>query len=262
MKTLTDLEFFEVQHKNEIHQKVENPDGTTVVYICDDCCQFENPLEYHIESDSPVGVFLAGGRNSFTYNTVPFDRKYIDDFDNAEIPEPLDFYNAIDVLAEENPEATGKEVFDSVDGISAILYCLTGEDSSSVYHFDRTTIEMDKLLEGLEEYVNERFIYYPVTKYEHGAVSFYLGNDRGWDSGLAGFILADKEAKGMKYIKDDYDWTANFKSTLNRFTEWCNGEIYTAVCFDKDGEEQDDSYLGGMYQSDIDYYENAGHSPC
>ena len=76
-------------------------------------------------------------------------------------------------------------------------------------------------------------IAYPVTKYEHGAISLSLGYKSGWDCGVVGFIYVTKEQVrecygGVKRItKGILEHAKNcMQSELDTLTSWLNGEVY------------------------------------
>ena len=75
-------------------------------------------------------------------------------------------------------------------------------------------------------------IAYPITKYEHGAISLSLGYKSGWDCGVVGFIYITKEqvreCYGVKRItKGILEHAKNcMQSELDTLTSWLNGEVY------------------------------------
>ena len=75
-------------------------------------------------------------------------------------------------------------------------------------------------------------IAYPVTKYEHGAISLSLGYKSGWDCGVVGFIYVTKEQVrkcfGVTRITQSIIARAEscLQSELDMLTAWLNGECY------------------------------------
>ena len=75
-------------------------------------------------------------------------------------------------------------------------------------------------------------IAYPITKYEHGAISLSLGYKRGWDYTVSGFVYVTKDqvrkCYGVKRItKSVIEHAKNcLQSELDMLTGWLNGECY------------------------------------
>ena len=108
-------------------------------------------------------------------------------------------------------------------------------------------------------------IAYPITKYEHGAISLSLGYKSGWDYGVVGFIYITKEqireCYGVKRITKSIIAQAEscIQSELDMLTAWLNGDCYgwqiKEYALDDDGldwEEVDtiDSCWGYLAQED------------
>lgn len=81
-----------------------------------------------------------------------------------------------------------------------------------------------------------RFICYPVFKYEHSGVAYSVRPfSCPWDSGQAGYLLLSREEwKRKSKSSDSYAAAA-----IKEFSAWCNGEIYGYVIEDADGETLD-----------------------
>lgn len=104
------------------------------------------------------------------------------------------------------------------------------------------------LFEGLGKIAeNKGMLIYPITKYEHSLVNYYLGADSGWDCGTVGFVLVD-----VKQAKEEYGFTYKTKiendlnNVLEAYTDYANGYVYCATTYELNskGEEEDE----------IDYY--------
>ena len=90
-------------------------------------------------------------------------------------------------------------------------------------------------------------IAYPITKYEHGAISLSLGYKSGWDYTVSGFIYITKEQVracfGVTRITQSIIAQAEscLQSELDILTAWLNGECYgwyiTEYALDDDGLE-------------------------
>ena len=111
-------------------------------------------------------------------------------------------------------------------------------------------IEHDKhnsasgLFEGLNKIAKKQgMLIYPISKYEHSQVAYYLGTKEGWDCGTVGFILVD-----LKQAEENYGFTYKTKiendlnSLLEAYTDYANGDIYCATTYELDskGEKEDE----------------------
>ena len=122
-------------------------------------------------------------------------------------------------------------------------------------------IEHDKhnsasgLFEGLNKIAKKQgMLIYPITKYEHSAVNYYLGADEGWDCGTVGFVLVD-----VKQAKENYGVTYKTKiendlnNVLEAYTDYANGYVYCATTYELNskGEEEDEiDYYGDIPSDD------------
>ena len=75
-------------------------------------------------------------------------------------------------------------------------------------------------------------VVYPITKYEHGAISLSLGYAKGWDYTVSGFIYVTKEnlrnEYGVKRITKSMLNNAKtcLQSELDMLSHWLNGNCY------------------------------------
>ena len=116
-------------------------------------------------------------------------------------------------------------------------------------------IEHDKhnsasgLFEGLNKIAKKQgMLIYPITKYEHSAVNYYLGADEGWDCGTVGFVLVDvKQAKEYYGFNNKTKIENDLNNVLEAYTDYANGYVYCATTYELNskGEEEED---------EIDYY--------
>lgn len=85
----------------------------------------------------------------------------------------------------------------------------------------------------------------PVSKYEHGGVTYRRGERHGWDEGVAGFYIVTKES-----AKDipDVDFDKVIEQELETYTAWANGEVYAFILYDNDGDVIDS--CGGFFDID------------
>ena len=122
-------------------------------------------------------------------------------------------------------------------------------------------IEHDKhnsasgLFEGLNKIAKKQgMLIYPITKYEHSAVNYYLGADEGWDCGTVGFVLVDvKQAKEYYGFTDKTKIENDLKNVLEAYTDYANGYVYCATTYELNskGEEEDEiDYYGDIPSDD------------
>ena len=122
-------------------------------------------------------------------------------------------------------------------------------------------IEHDKhnsasgLFEGLNKIAKKQgMLIYPITKYEHSAVNYYLGADEGWDCGTVGFVLVDvKQAKEYYGFTDKTKIENDLNNVLKAYTDYANGYVYCATTYELNskGEEEDEiDYYGDIPSDD------------
>ena len=122
-------------------------------------------------------------------------------------------------------------------------------------------IEHDKhnsasgLFEGLNKIAKKQgMLIYPITKYEHSAVNYYLGADEGWDCGTVGFVLVDvKQAKEYYGVTDKTKIENDLNNVLEAYTDYANGYVYCATTYELNskGEEEDEiDYYGDIPSDD------------
>lgn len=83
---------------------------------------------------------------------------------------------------------------------------------------------------------------YPVTKYEHSQVRYYLGADSSWDYSVAGFVLVDiKQAKAYCGLNNKTAIENYLDDLLQSYTEYVNGNVYQVVTYqlDSKGEKEE-----------------------
>lgn len=104
------------------------------------------------------------------------------------------------------------------------------------------------LFDGLNKIAKKQgMLIYPITKYEHSLVNYYLGADEGWDYGTVGFVLVD-----VKQAKEEYGFNSKAKienylnSLLEAYTDYANGYVYCATTYELNSK--------GEKEDEIDYY--------
>ena len=104
------------------------------------------------------------------------------------------------------------------------------------------------LFDGLNKIAKKQgMLIYPITKYEHSLVNYYLGADEGWDYGTVGFVLVD-----VKQAKENYGFTSKINienyldDMLKAYTDYDNGDIYCVTTYELNSK--------GEKEDEIDYY--------
>lgn len=88
---------------------------------------------------------------------------------------------------------------------------------------------------------------YPITKYEHSGVAYYLGNKHGFDYSNNGFyIVTEKTAEDIGLKKEDFETC--IENELEMYNAYANGSVYEFELFDEKGESVDS--CGGFYNID------------
>lgn len=76
---------------------------------------------------------------------------------------------------------------------------------------------------------------YPVTKYEHSQVRYYLGADSSWDYSVAGFVLVDtKQAKAHCGLNSKTAIENYLDDLLQSYTDYVNGNVYCVDTYQLD----------------------------
>lgn len=104
------------------------------------------------------------------------------------------------------------------------------------------------------------YILYPVSKYEHGLVQYFLGVSSGWDTGTVGVIFAEKKKicewfnTGKVTQKVRGNVIQSFESELELYTDYANGYgMYCVEIEEFSGEQVE--ICGGYYKPDHDTIE-------
>ena len=97
------------------------------------------------------------------------------------------------------------------------------------------------------------YILYPVSKYEHSDVRYFLGVSSGWDTGTVGVIFAEKKKicnwfntkKVTQKVREKV--VQNFESELEIYTDYANGYgMYCVEIEEFSGEQVE--IVGGYYK--------------
>ena len=110
------------------------------------------------------------------------------------------------------------------------------------------------LFEGLNKIAKKQgMLIYPITKYEHSSVNYYLGDDEGWDCGTVGFVLVDvKQAKEYYGFNNKAMIENDLNNVLEAYTDYANGYVYYATTYELNskGEKEDEIDCAGDIPSD------------
>ena len=85
---------------------------------------------------------------------------------------------------------------------------------------------------------------YPVTKHEHGSVSYSLGTVHGFDSSNNSFYIVTKESADL-IGAEAKDFEKIIKAEIETYNKWINGEVYVFTLYDDKGEVEES--CGGFY---------------
>ena len=97
-----------------------------------------------------------------------------------------------------------------------------------------TAMTCDDHMEMIKKEYKGILAIYPVSKYEHSGVSYSLGEQHGFDSGVSGFyIITEEMLEEVGTPKDK--WEEVIKRELEAYTSYANGEVYRFTRYDKDG---------------------------
>ena len=104
------------------------------------------------------------------------------------------------------------------------------------------------------------YILYPVSKYEHSLVQYFLGVSSGWDTGTVGVIFAEKKKicswfnvkKVTQKVRQNV--IQNFESELEIYTDYANGTGMDYVEIEKFSGEHIEG-CSGYYKYDHDTIE-------
>lgn len=105
---------------------------------------------------------------------------------------------------------------------------------------------------ALERYFGRiGYLVAPVNRYEHGSVQYSVSTRTGWDRGVVGVALVSYEDLKREYISKTVTEEVKRRALklleleLKEYTDWANGEVYTACLMNFSGECTDS--LGGIY---------------
>ena len=129
-----------------------------------------------------------------------------------------------------------------------LLDNLTEKQLRNLYKGNPSTKEFFERIQ--KRFYDLGYLVEPISKFEHGKVSYSAGVMEGWDSGVVGLAMVN-----IDDIKKEYETTVLSKglkekilgildSELDTYNLWANGYVYTVALIDFDGNIVDS--LGGM----------------
>lgn len=153
---------------------------------------------------------------------------------DEDVPNPLQecyLTGSREVILCVDNECIGNATQEELDQLRALQY----ESSNAQEHFDKVQKRF------LEDHKGEAWEVFPVSKYEHGNISLYIGYKEGFDSCFFGYIAI----RGEKYLENNEKARKEAESWLVELTQWANGEVYQYELLDENGEQVD--ACGGFY---------------
>lgn len=127
---------------------------------------------------------------------------------------------------------------DTNDTIKTIIE----ETSNEGFNLDE---HMEKIKAGINEATTETVLaIYPITKYEHGGITYSIGRKTGFDDCVCGFYIITDKTQAVTWTEED-KWKDVINGELEVYNQWCNGEVYwyqIAGGEDDDGEDLDACY--------------------
>lgn len=97
-----------------------------------------------------------------------------------------------------------------------------------------------------EETSHEVLAIYPVVKYEHGALVYRLGTEKGFDYSNNGFYIVLKKNSDELGTPDGEEAQKHLiADELKTYTQYANGEVFCYKLYDENGELEDS--CGGFY---------------
>ena len=107
--------------------------------------------------------------------------------------------------------------------------------------YDGTTIQNH--MSNMQKALSEKCLaIFPITRYEHGAVKYYIGTGAGFDHSMCGFYFITKESwkecMGEEVFNEERAEEV-VNSELESYNKYANGEVYMVTLYDEEGEVQD-----------------------
>jgi len=160
---------------------------------------------------------------------------------------------------------TKESKYKSPDGNTCSLYQIMLDTENEV---SNTEEHINAIKKEAKEQGIKILAIYPVYRYEHSNVVYRRGTAHGFDYSNCGFyIITDETQKEVGTKKAN--WEKQIDEELKIYTQWANGEVYSFVLYDENGEVEDSccgfydlesmkEYLPEEWQNEDlqDYFEN------
>jgi predicted transcriptional regulator len=87
---------------------------------------------------------------------------------------------------------------------------------------------------------------FPITKHEHGNISYSLGTTKGFDYSNNGFYFIEKDRAKLLSATTKKKKKEIIESELKEYNQWVNNEIYAFILYKNNGEEK--ASMSGFYE--------------
>lgn len=135
------------------------------------------------------------------------------------------------------------------NGYNALVYLL-GDHINDIYDNNNNTKDF---FDDVVKYAyRQGIVLVPITKYEHTGVSYSVGIENTWDSGVSGFAWYNRKEvtnNGRLTARKREQMLDKLVNSLDYHNQWCNGEVYNVSTYDTiEGELLDN--VGGIFNED------------
>lgn len=135
------------------------------------------------------------------------------------------------------------------NGYNALVYLL-GDHINNIYDNNNNT--KDFFDDVIKYAYRQGIVLIPITKYEHTGVSYSVGIENTWDSGVSGFAWYNRKEvtnNGRLTARKREQMLDKLVNSLDYHNQWCNGEVYNVSTYDTiEGELLDN--VGGIFNED------------
>lgn len=135
------------------------------------------------------------------------------------------------------------------NGYNALVYLL-GDHINNIYDNNNNT--KDFFDDVIKYAYRQGIVLIPITKYEHTGVSYSVGIENTWDSGVSGFAWYNRKEvtnNGRLTARKREQMLDKLVNSLDYYNQWCNGEVYNVSTYDTiEGELLDN--VGGIFNED------------
>lgn len=119
--------------------------------------------------------------------------------------------------------------------------------------YDKHDSAIDFVNDIQKHFDRKGYIVYPISKFEHTEVKYFIDVDSGFDSGVVGFAIVSKDEVrkiyNTKQVSKD-KVKKDFEQSLELYTDYANGYVFGFTLMDMEQEEIDSCF--GFYGFDQD----------